>query len=72
MGDGAETPSSCESEQGFKMLWTLEHANRDPFCFYIDVSQINTRVMLCSNTDPNPSKNMRFYVILNNLFCFYP
>lgn len=73
VGDGSETPSSCESEQGFKMLlWTLEHASHDQFRFYIDVSQINTRVTLCSHIgNPNPAKNMRFCVILNILFLMH-
>lgn len=73
LGDGDETPGLCESEQGFKMLlWTLEHTNHDLFWFYSDAPQISTRVILCSDTGPSPTKNMRFCVILNIPLHFSP
>lgn len=66
VGEWAKATGSCESEQGCKMLlWTPEHANHGQLCFYIDASQINTRVTLCINTGPNPAKNIRLCIILN-------
>lgn len=38
------------------LLWTLEHTNHGLFQFYSDVPQINTRVIVCSDTGPNPTK----------------